>query len=924
MLSIGKLAAGQADYYLDQAASRVTRAGSVGSGVEDYYVAGNEAPGYWLGAGAARLELAGAIDRDALTRVLDGSHPASGTELVADHPRRVPGFDLTFSAPKSVSLLFGLGDEALRRTIRSEHETAVAEALGYMERVAARGRRGRGGRLLIDGDGFVAAAFRHRTSRAGDPQLHTHVLIANLVEGHDGRWSALDGRGVYQHAKTAGYLYEATLRQRLTRRLGVEWAPVRNGIADIDGVPANVLRSFSRRRAEVEDELRRRGESSAAAARMATLATRRRKDYGVVPDELVGEWRERAARLGFDRNALRALLRRRPFEPARTVDWDRLFARMAGPAGLTCRQSTFTRREVLQALAEMVPADAGLGIARLEEAADRFVASEWAVPVLEPGAATPMIRRRDGRVVYSRVEARYSTPELLACEREVIASALDGRAGGAGLATERAVKRSITRRSTLSEEQVRMVERLTLDGDRVAVVVGPAGTGKTFALDAAREAWEAGGTNVIGAAVARRAARELSDGAGIESTSIASLQRRLRLGLDPLPKGCVVVVDEGSMVPTRALAELLEHVVDVDGKLVLTGDHRQLPELEAGGSFRGLARRLPAIVLADNRRQYAAWEQRALRELRDGDVATALGEYRRRGRVVTADDADGVHRQLVADWWAAGGPAGGIMIALLRTDVRALNRRARELMRERGRIAGQGLEVAGEWFSAGDSVVLRQNDGRLGVANGDRGVVASVRGNSLDVELGGRRITLPHDYLQRRTAHGDPVLAHGYAVTGHVAQGLTAERAFVLASDLMYREWAYTAMSRGRQDNRLYLVGAPERARDEIAPRFRTTPDEDLLSSLRRSRAQLMASDVGTPAAQAHDERQELDSVHPEDRERPRRWWRRAKSTGRGRRALMENRLRELEAEEADLKQPSEPIAETAGDRAVSRDSIGR
>ena len=846
MLSIGKLAAGQADYYLDQAAGRVSRAGSVGSGVEDYYVVGQEAPGYWLGAGAGRLGLAGAVDRDALTRVLAGAHPSSGNEIVADHPRRVPGFDLTFSAPKSVSLLFGLGDEALRRTIRSEHEAAVAEALGYMERVAARGRRGRGGKVLIEGDGFVAAAFRHRTSRAGDPQLHTHVLIANLVEGHDGRWSALDARGVYQQAKTAGYLYEATLRQRLSRRLGVEWSPTRNGIADIDGVPANVLRSFSRRRAEVEEELKRRGESSAAAARMATLATRRRKDYGVVPDELVGEWRERAARLGFDRSALRAVLGRRP--QAVDVDWERLFERLAGPTGLTCRQSTFARRDVLQALAEMVPAEASIGIAGLEAAADRFLASEWAVPVLETASATPLIRRRDGRVVYSRVEARYSTPELLACEREVIASALDGRGVGAGVASERAVERSLSRRPTLGEEQVRMVERLTLDGDRVAVVVGQAGTGKTFALDAAREAWEAGGTTVIGAAVARRAARELSDGAGIESTSIAALQRRLRLGLDPLPRGCVVVLDEASMVPTRALAELLQHVVAANGKLVLTGDHRQLPELEAGGSFRGLARRLPAIVLGDNRRQYAVWEQRALRELRDGDVTVALGEYQRHGRVIAADDAESVQRQLVADWWSAGGPSGGIMIALRRSDVRDLNRRARELMVERGRIAGHGIDIAGECFASGDSIVLRQNDGRLGVANGDRGLVIAAGSDALEVDLGGRRIALPHDYLLRRTAHGDPVVAHGYAVTGHVAQGLTAERAFVLASDLMYREWTYTAMSRGRQDNRLYLVGTPARARDEIAPRFRTTPEEDLLASLRRSRAQLMANDVGTPA----------------------------------------------------------------------------
>ena len=332
MLSIGKLAAGQADYYLDQAAGRVSRAASVGSGVEDYYVAGHEAPGYWLGGGARRLGVAGGVDRDGLTRVLAGEHPATGAEIVADHARRVPGFDLTFSAPKSVSVLFGLGDESLRRTIRSEHESAVAEALGYMERVAARGRRGRGGAVLIEGEGFVAAGFRHRTSRAGDPQLHTHVLVANLVEGHDGRWSALDGRGFYQHAKTAGYLYEAALRERLTRRLGMQWTPTRNGIADVEGVPNAVLRAFSRRRAEVEAELRRRGESSAAAARMATLSTRRRKDYGVVPDES----RRRVAasvRLGSGSIA------------ARFVRFSGARARVAGPwSGSGCSSGSRGRR----------------------------------------------------------------------------------------------------------------------------------------------------------------------------------------------------------------------------------------------------------------------------------------------------------------------------------------------------------------------------------------------------------------------------------------------------------------------------------------------------------------------------------------------------------------------------------------------------
>jgi conjugative relaxase-like TrwC/TraI family protein len=924
VLSIGKLAAGQADYYLDQAGGRVSRAGAVAGGVEDYYVAGHEARGYWIGAGAWRIGVAGEVDRDGLTRVLAGAHPVSGSEIVADYARRVPGFDLTFSAPKSVSVLFGLGDEALRRVIRSEHEVAVGEALGYVERVAARGRRGRGGKVLIEGEGFVAAAFRHRTSRAGDPQLHTHVLIANLVEGHDGKWSALDARGIYQHAKTAGYLYEATLRQRLTRRLGVEWSGARNGIADIDGVPANVLRAFSRRRVEVEEELKRRGESSSAAARMATLATRRRKDYGVVPEELVGEWRARAARLGFDRAALQALLAGERLWQSRPVEWERLFARLAGPSGLTRRQSTFARRDVLQALAELVPPSGSVGIAGLESAADRFLASEWAVPVLELGNPTPVIRRRDGRTVYRRAEARYSTPELLEHERSVIESALDGRGAGAGLADEGIVRRAIARRETLGEEQVRMVERLTLDGDRVAVVVGQAGTGKTFALDAAREAWEAGGTTVLGAAIARRAARELYNGAGIESTSVAALQRRLRLGIDPLPAGCVVVLDEASMVPTRALAELLRHVVAADGKLVLTGDHRQLPELEAGGSFRGLAVRLPAIVLGDNRRQYAVWEQRALRELRDGDVAQALGEYKRRGRVVVADDAHGVQRRLVTDWWEAGGPAGGIVIALRRSDVRSLNRLARALMLEEGRVAGAEIEVGGERFSAGDCVVLRLNDGRLGVANGDRGVVLEAAKDGLKVELGGRRVTLGPDYLTRMTVHGDPVVAHGYAVTGHVAQGLTAERAFVLASDLMYREWAYTAMSRGRHENRLYLVGAPERERDEIAPRRRRTPDEDLLASLRRSRAQLMANDVGTPDRDLADERRRIEAELAAPPASPRPWSRRRATTTPGKRALLENRLRELDALESGRERPHESASPAPGERGIARDSLGR
>src|SRR3954454_23057283 len=299
MLSIGKLAAGQAKYYLDQAQVRVDVVQSVGSGVEDYYVGPAEARGRWLGVAARELDLNGDVGPEQLRRVLEGLDPRDGSELrTASSRARVACFDLTFSAPKSVSVLFGLGDEDLRSRVRAAHDLAVREAVGHLERYAAAVRRGHGGAIVEEATGLVAAAFRHRTSRAGDPQLHTHVLVANLGRGLDGRWSALDGRRLYSHARAASFVYQAVLRGELTRETGVEWAPVRNGIAEIDGVAPTVLRAFSRRRADIEAELERRGASSAAAAQVAALHTRRAKDYRVTPERLVPEWRERAAELG--------------------------------------------------------------------------------------------------------------------------------------------------------------------------------------------------------------------------------------------------------------------------------------------------------------------------------------------------------------------------------------------------------------------------------------------------------------------------------------------------------------------------------------------------------------------------------------------------------------------------------------------------
>jgi hypothetical protein len=238
--------------------------------------------------------------------------------------------------------------------------------------------------------------------------------------------------------------------------------------------------------------------------------TRRRKDYRVTPEQLVPEWRRRAASLGVSPERVRALVGResgRALEPA--IE-ERAAARLAAPDGLTHRRSTFTRRDVIQRLCEELPAGAAVTAAEIEDAADRFLRSERAVVLAVGSARSDVLRRKDGRVVPLVGDERvYSTPEMLALERWVLEHAIHGRDAGIAVVRDRAVERAVRRRPTISEEQVAMVRQLTTDGASVSVVVGKAGTGKTFALAAAREAWEASGRQVVGAALSWRAAREL-------------------------------------------------------------------------------------------------------------------------------------------------------------------------------------------------------------------------------------------------------------------------------------------------------------------------------------------------------------------------------------------------------------------------------
>jgi conjugative relaxase-like TrwC/TraI family protein len=790
MVSIGKLGAGQERYYTER----------VAEGAEDYYSGRGEAEGYWTGSAAVDLGLGGKVDPERLTAMLTGRHPATGEPLGLRHVSGrgpVPGFDLTFSAPKSVSLTWALGGEGAGAAVAAAHRASVAAALDYMERQACWTRRGHGGHEFVHGNGFLAAAYLHRSSRAGDPQLHTHVLVANATRGPDGRWTRLYHPAIYDHAKTAGYIYEANLRWELTRRLGIRWQEVTNGIAEIEDFDPEHLRAFSTRRAEILAATA--PDASARARQVAALDTRRAKDRDLTEESLREGWRAKADEIGLDRETIR-----RTFDPEREI----APVRVAGSdlaAALTARASHFDRRDAIQAVADQLPA--GAPAAEVEEFADAFLAIDSVIAVGETAKGP-----------------RFTTERIWEIEREALASAREMAAtSGHGVVDEVTVARVLSDRSTVKPDQRAMVERLTKGGEQLVVVVGEAGTGKTFATVAAAEAWAESGTSLRVAAPTWRAANVLRS-EGLDATSVARLLGELDRGRRPLPRGSVLLVDEAGMVDSATLARLIDHARGADAKLVLVGDPAQLGEIEAGGLYASIVSRTEPVVLDEVIRHNHGLDREGARRIREGRGAEAVEVYRSAERVVVCEDPEARREEMVGDWWrsfAAGEDA--LMVAKRNVEVGRLNALAREVMKSEGRLGEVEIEVGEGRFAVGDQVITRVNDHRAQIYNRERWRVEAIDGDGRGVELHGvdtdRRVTIGADYLGRENpGDGAPALQHAYAATTYQAQGSTVDLAYVMADPSMDRQELYVAASRSREETFFYATPEIDLECEEFAP----------------------------------------------------------------------------------------------------------
>jgi conjugative relaxase-like TrwC/TraI family protein len=860
VLSIGRLGiANGADYYLD----------CVANSVDDYYLGHGEAHGQWIGTTSGSVGLTGEVDPEALRNLLNG-RGTDGTDLgIVRRAARRPGYDLTFSAPKSVSLLWTFGSPEVRDAVSGAHDRAVAGVVDQLSREACVVRRGRDGKDAYVGAGFVAAGFRHRTSRAGDPQLHTHVLIPNVVLGPDGRWSAPDGRQLYHWQKAGSALYHSALRAELFS-LGLSWEVPRSGLGEIAGVPKEVLRAFSKRRADIEKELTKRGLDSARAAEVAALSTRAAKPKASAkPETLRAGWETELAQVRIRDDAGTRLasvddvlgvvgLHPGTGDP---VDREALFAVLAGEHGvslsdydlddasnsratpLTLLASTFSRRDALAAVARAVDATT----TDVVTLTDELLARQNVVRVLTgPGTELDQVRTKSGALVGASIgDRRYSTVEMLGVERRICDSARARVGDGTGLVGPAVLARALESYPHLDHEQRRGVEMLLTSGNGLDVVIGQAGTGKSTMLGAARVGWESAGYEVIGVAIASRTAAELEAGSGIGSVTMA----RLRMDLaDPtrhtLTDRHVVVVDEASMVGSRSLYLVQHHADRFGAKVVLVGDNRQLSSIDAGGALRTLSRELGAetIELTTNRRQAAidqAWERQALAQLRTGEVASALDAYAEHERLTLTEDVHVARAQLIEAWWGVHEQSTAIL-AVRRADVAALNDLARERRVAAGELGEELRLASGKAFSVGDRVLFDKNErvaavddaehrreATLQVRNGTFGTVVAVtssapksltREGDLRGDDAHGRGDIPGDgmaLLVDLDAGGRVALGHayveestslGYALTVFRAQGVTVDHAFVLGDETLFQEAAYTAMSRGRTSNHLYAT----------------------------------------------------------------------------------------------------------------------
>ena len=840
-----------------------------------YYLDGDEPPGRWWGRGAELLGLAGDVGAEAFLAVMAGQDPVTGEDLGRRYGEgSVRGYDATFSAPKSVSVLFGVGDAEVRAQVIEAHEQAVAAVLGWVEDHALTRMSRRHQVVTVDAEGVAVAVFRQHTSRKLDPQLHTHAVILNRVMAPDGRWLALDARTIKLDQRTLSALYHAGLRAELTRRLGVRWKEPEHGIAEIADIDPEVLVEFSQRSADIDQRIQAklarfrievgRDPSDRERWRLereAVVDSRPAKPHGHSAAELRREWRERVWGLGRDPERL----------VASALGWERRLwsvdAAIAaeivdqGLESLAERQSTWRPAELVRELAAAVPTTVATDAAELaglvEDLANQ-AAVERCVDLSRPAPAG-VPRRRDGRPISEAAVDRALTTQAILDEEEQLLTWAHDR----------------------HQEDRRPLRAPTLEGAEVdgargeaaaavastaglELIVGPAGAGKTTVLADGAARLHAGNRLVFGVAPTAAAAEVLAAETGIPADTLDKLlSEHEQIDRSPLPEyglaaGTTVVVDEAGTAATPKLAALARLADQKRWRVILVGDPRQFSAVGRGGMFAHLVDTYGAVELDQVHRFRHRWEAAASLRLRVGDPDVLI-EYDQRGRIHGGTQAE-METHIIEAWHAAR--SRGETVALMANNtatVARLNRLAQHTRIAIGELdPTNARRIGDEVMLVGDEVVTRRNDRTLRTSQGlmvknrDHWTITAIHADT-SISLTGRTgtIRLPATYVAEH-------VQLGYAQTSHATQGRTVDTALLLIDTPTDSRGVYTPMTRGRDSNHAYAVTEDNQTALDVLTRA-VTRDWIDQPAVVRQRELGGYRDLVTPGRGAEDDHAELE-----------------------------------------------------------------
>jgi len=771
--------------------------------LEDYYSQGHQ--GCFLGTGAKTLGFSGGVTRDDFEQLASGCTPFGDCQGAgADHRA---GWDLTFSTPKSVSILWANASTGDRVKIEAAHNKAVANSIKFVEAHAAYGRRGARGENH-EKVGLVVAAYMHGTSREQDPELHSHCFIFNVAPRNDGSIGGIEGRYFYEWKMAGGAVYRSELASEL-KKLGYVMERDRTSFKVI-GVPDELCSQFSKRRKQIEKALSEHSVTSARASEVAALSTRRAK-VEMDRETLINAWQKTTREIYPDWMPEQCL--NQPLREHIPLDIRSIQDQM------TQQRSTVSEAQLYAHVAQ--DRQVYSNIIEIEKFVSELKADHETVPLAghhyEARFTTKKMQQLEAAMV-DRAE-RMSKANTHEVSADIIAAVIDAR-------------------PTLSNEQRAAIKHITKD-NALSVIQGDAGTGKSFMLGAANDAWQSTRFRVRGVSLSGKAAQELQQSSGIQSTTLKRFEMDSRgyiddkgqqhAPTDKLSQNDILVMDEAGMSGSRATAALLEDAERVGCKVVLIGDSRQLQAISAGAAFRAIAEHTGSVSLVDIRRQNDLQDRQAVRDLRDGKADQALENFAQRHRVHesnTSREAKEETGKAVAQDLLEGKRS----LAITGTRVEALdvNQAAREAAREKCLVAAQEVTVStsnGErHFAEGDRMLFCRNNKTLDVKNGDLGTVKSI--HELDgcvymtvtLDRGGERNvdTLKYDHL-----------AYGYCVTTHKAQGSTVDRCHILVTDngMNSREWGYVAASRAKEETHIH---ADKYTLQELAPAWSKARQKDV------------------------------------------------------------------------------------------------